>query len=218
MLIAPIQMLSVGRWPSDVEVSRVELDLRLDIGTGDACRFLSADEHERMARYVQHADRVRFAVARSVLREILGERLACDPAQLEFATGAYGRPSLAAHPDVSFNVSHSGERVLIALSMVRTVGADIEVANPSLDWRSLINLVCAPEEAHHVLTVRDFYRCWTAKEALLKATGVGIGEGLKSIDLANARVPPTLGFTWLDELDGYVAAVAFGTCATFATR
>jgi 4'-phosphopantetheinyl transferase len=170
-----------------------------------------------MARYVRHADRVRFAVARSVLREILGERLACDPAQLGFATGAYGRPSLAAHPDVSFNVSHSGERVLIALSTVRTVGVDIELANPSVDWRPLIDLVCAPEEARHILGARDFYRCWTAKEALLKATGVGIGEGLKSIDLANARVPPTLGFTWLDELDGYAASVAFGTCATFAT-
>jgi 4'-phosphopantetheinyl transferase len=202
-------MLSAGRWPSDVELWRVELDM--GIGMADAYRFLSAAEHERMARYVQYPDRVRFAAARSVLREILGERLACDPAQLEFAAGAYGRPSLAVHPDVSFNVSHSGERVLIALSMARTVGVDIEVANPSLDWRSLIDIVCAPEEAHHIFTVRDFYRCWTAKEALLKATGVGIGEGLKSIDLANARIPPTLGYTWLEELDGYAAAVAFGT-------
>jgi 4'-phosphopantetheinyl transferase len=207
MLIAPIQMLSAGRWPSDVELWRVELDM--DIDTAGACRFLSASELERMARYIQHADRVRFGLARSILRELLGERLACDPAQIEFAAGEYGRPALAAHPEMSFNVSHSGERLLIALSMARTVGVDIEVVNPLLDWRSLIDIVCAPEEAHHILTVRDFYRCWTAKEALLKATGVGIGEGLKSIDLANARVPPTLDFTWLEELDGYAAALAF---------
>lgn len=202
----PIPIPTAGRWPADVELWRVELDLE----SADVCRFLVADEIERMARYARHADRVRFAVARSVLREILGAYCGCDPLQLVFTVGAYGRPSLAAHPDVSFNVSHSGERVLIALSMVRTVGVDIEAIDPALDWRALLELVCAPEEAQKILTARDFYRCWTVKEALLKATGAGIGEGLKSIDVANAWFPSTLRYVCLGELNGYSGAVAFG--------
>jgi 4'-phosphopantetheinyl transferase len=208
MTPAPIPIPTAGRWPADVELWRVELSL--DADTADACRCLAASEIERMARYAQHADRVRFAVARSVLRGILGAHLGRDPAQFQFEVGKYGRPSLVAHPGLSFNVSHSGERVLVALSAVRTVGVDIEAIDPALDWRPLLDLVCAPEEARRIGTVREFYRCWTAKEALLKATGVGIGEGLKSIDVTSAQVPSQLRFICLDELDGYSAAMAFG--------
>jgi 4'-phosphopantetheinyl transferase len=208
MTPAPIPIPAAGRWPADVELWRVELSL--DADTASVCRYLASSEIERMARYAQHADRVRFAVARSVLRGILGVHLGCDPAQLQFEVGTYGRPSLVAHPGLSFNVSHSGERVLVAFSAARTVGVDIEVIDPALDWRALLDLVCAPEEAHRIGTVREFYRCWTAKEALLKATGAGIGEGLKSIDVTNAQVPSKLRFICFDELDGYSAALAFG--------
>ena len=208
MTPAPIPIPTAGRWPADVELWRVELSV--DADTAGACRYLAASEIERMTRYAQHADRVRFAVARSVLRGILGAHLGCDPAQLQFEVGKYGRPSLVAHPGLSFNVSHSGERVLIALSALRTVGVDIESIDPALDWRALLDLVCAPEEARRIGTVRAFYRCWTAKEALLKATGAGIGEVLKSIDVTCAQAPTALRFAFLNELDGYLGALAFG--------
>jgi 4'-phosphopantetheinyl transferase len=208
MTPAPIPIPAAGRWPADVELWRVELSL--DADTASVCRYLASSEIERMARYAQHADRVRFAVARSVLRGILGAHLGCDPAQLQFEVGTYGRPSLVGHPGLSFNVSHSDERVLVAFSAARTVGVDIEAIDPALDWRALLDLVCAPAEAHQIGTVREFYRCWTAKEALLKATGAGIGEGLKSIDVINAQVPSKLRFIGFDELDGYSAALAFG--------
>src|SRR6266702_5374386 len=84
MSTAPIPIPTAGRWPADVELWRVELDLE----SADVCRFLAADEIERVARYVRHADRVRFAVARSVLREILGAYCGCDPLQLTFTAGA----------------------------------------------------------------------------------------------------------------------------------
>lgn len=205
---APIRIPTAGRWPADVELWRVELNLGID--TAGACRYLAASEVERMVRYVQHADRVRFAVARSILRGILGAHLGCDPEHLEFEVGAYGRPSLIVHPGLSFNVSHSGERVLVALSALRMVGVDIEAIDPALDWRALLDLVCVPEEARRIESVSDFYRCWTAKEALLKATGAGIGEGLKFIDVTNTRTPSQLRFICLDELDGYSSALAFG--------
>ena len=212
----PIPIPTAGRWPADVGLWRVELDLGID--PAGACGYLAASEIERMGRYVQQADRVRFAVARSVLRGILGARLDCDPAQLAFEVGPFGRPSLVAHPGVSFNVSHSGERVLVAVSALRTVGVDIEAIDPALDWRALLDLVCAPEEARWIGSTGEFYRCWTVKEALLKATGKGIGAGLKSIDVTSdviidstsAKLPPKLRFICLDELGGYSGALAFG--------
>lgn len=206
-------LANLGRWPSDIELWRVDVDL----ADGSACLnpVLSADERDRMARYKRLEDRVRFAVARSALRAILGERVERDPVQLEFEVSAFGRPSLAGFPGVSFNVSHSGERVLIAVSMLRAVGVDIEVANPALDWCALLDAVCAKDEASEITDVREFYRCWTAKEALLKATGAGIGagEGLKSIDLANGQIPSGFNFAWLDDFDVYAAALAFGVPA-----
>ncbi|MGI4861946.1 MAG: 4'-phosphopantetheinyl transferase family protein [Janthinobacterium lividum] len=207
-LPVPISLPAVNRWPADVEVWHVALDL--DAESAAFCGFLAADEVARMTRYARPADRIRFATARALLRAMLGERLGCDPLQLAFTQGTYGRPSLAAHPGVSFNVSHSGARVLIALSMQRTVGVDIEVDDAMLDWRALLDLVCAPEEARTILCARAFYRCWTAKEALLKATGEGIGRGLKSIDLSSAWRPAALRVVHLDELAGYSGALAFG--------
>jgi 4'-phosphopantetheinyl transferase len=209
----PVLLANPGCWPSDIALWRVDVDLKGQTPGFD--RFLNADECDRMARYKRIGDQVRFAAARSSLREILGERVARDPAELEFEVGAYGRPRLAGFPHVSFNVSHSGERVLIAVSGLRAVGVDIEEVNPALDWRALLDTVCAKEEASQMLSVRDFYRCWTAKEALLKATGagIGVGDGLKSIDLANARIPPGFNFVSLDDFDGYVSAVAFGVHA-----
>lgn len=208
---APIFIPGAGRWPEDVALWVVELDL--DADPAGLCHVLAADEIARMGRYARRADKVRFAVARAALRALLGERLGCAPSQLAFTQGVYGRPSLAARPDVSFNLSHSGERALLAVSMRRTVGVDIEVADTGLAWRALLDLVCDPEEARTILSTPDFYRCWTAKEALLKATGEGIGKGLKSIDLAHARLPPALSVVGLDDLSGlagYSGALAFG--------
>jgi 4'-phosphopantetheinyl transferase len=213
MSIPPILIRNQNRWPSDVELWLVNVDLsKSDV---EIKGFLSEDERKRMARFVRRDDRVRFGFARSTLRKILGRQLACDPARLDFEAGAYGRPSLIGHPRVSFNVSHSGARILIGVSMLRTVGVDIEAENASLDWRTLLDSVCVPDEVPHILGTVDFYKCWTAKEALLKATGVGIGvdRGLKSIDLANRRMPAGFNFNWLNEIDGYAAAVAFGTYA-----
>ncbi|KQR78773.1 hypothetical protein ASG35_10310 [Burkholderia sp. Leaf177] len=213
----PVRLANLGRWPSDIELWRVDVDVHKQ--TRDFERFLSPDECDRMTRYKRTADQVRFAAARSSLREILGERVARDPAELEFKIGAHGRPWLAGYPHVSFNVSHSGERVLIAVSVLRTVGVDIEEINFALDWRALSDTVCVKDEASQMVSLHDFYRCWTAKEALLKATGagIGVGDGLKSIDLANGRIPSGFDFVRLDDFDGYAAALAFGVDASACT-
>lgn len=174
-----------GRWPVDVDVWHVALDGRRE---PDAYRYLDADELARAGRFRYDVDRHRFAMTRSVLRELLGEYTGAMPASVGFAQGPYGRPELATRPGepstLSFNVSHTGNDALIAVSRTRYVGVDIEVKQRALDWRELAPLVCtaverAQIEASSPAAQPDaFLRCWTAKEAILKAIGLGITEGL----------------------------------------
>lgn len=219
-----------GRWPADVEVWHVPLE----IATSPAeTPFLDESERARAMRYRQPADRVRFATTRSVLRVLLASYMRINPDWLTFVATARGRPELAgaAGGAVSFNVSHAGDHALIAVSRRRRVGIDIERLDRTIDWRELATLVCtdsergalegAAAEQQAVL----FFRCWTAKESLLKALGLGITEGLQALsfdlkldeaegacahvtraEFADARA---LACRWLDDVPGYVGCLAY---------
>ncbi|WP_144152744.1 4'-phosphopantetheinyl transferase family protein [Paraburkholderia sp. BCC1885] len=126
------QLDSNGRWPADVAVWHVAMP---PAGTCVNGAVLDGDERERALRYRRPADRTRYAVTRAVLRELLGQRLGTEPASLRFATSGHGRPELFGIPGISFNVSHSGDHGLIAISQARAVGIDVEYIDPSLDWR-----------------------------------------------------------------------------------
>jgi len=203
-------------------------------GAGVDASVLDPDELERAARYRRPADRVRFAATRSALRELLGDRLGVDPASLRLTTGRHGRPELAhPHGGLSFNVSHAGEHALIAISQKRRVGVDIERIDPGLDWRALVDLVCTADEQRRWITGpatplqrEQFFRCWTAKEALLKAVGLGIADGLRALVIDPAgddmqrpspglpedrRFADAANFLcrWLTDFAGYVGCVAF---------
>jgi 4'-phosphopantetheinyl transferase len=224
-----------GRWPDDVDVWRLRFDFQ-DARPGEM-PFLDAAERAKAARYMRLPDQVRFASTRSALRALLGEALGMDPRDVPLVVSERGKPMLADSlgNTLSFNVSHSGDHALIALSQRRGVGVDIERINESIDWRGLARLVCTPEErqaiedAPHPLQPAQFFRCWTAKEALLKTLGLGITEGLLAlrVDLrgqtprafpappqvvrdthgcAGARV---LQYRWIEEIDGYFGCLAF---------
>jgi 4'-phosphopantetheinyl transferase len=220
---------SRSRWPDDVAV------WRLDVATApDALETMSAwlDEAERTraARYRQHADRARFVSSRYALRCLLGQCVGRHPADLRFDLGAHGKPSLASHAGWSFNVSHAGMQALIAISAHRNVGVDIESIDPAFDWRPVAEMVCGTREQQAIhaggpLQQQHFLRCWTAKEALVKALGTGIGDSLAEIavDPLGAGVQCAsapaggehaavagLRLHWLTELVGYVGCVAFG--------
>ena len=90
---------------------------------------LSADESQRAARFHFPRDRRRFTVARGVLRDILGRYLGMPPSELGFRYSAYGKPALADGFDaagVRFNISHSHEMALFAVTCHREIGVDIE--------------------------------------------------------------------------------------------
>ncbi|HEX5038014.1 MAG TPA: 4'-phosphopantetheinyl transferase superfamily protein [bacterium] len=137
-----------------------------------------------------------------LLRRALASRLAADPGSLVIERGAHGKPYLggAFRSGLAFNLSHSGDRLVIAIGKGRELGVDVELIRPleseALAERyfskpeSIVFRVTPPEKKEEA-----FFHYWTAKEAYLKAKGVGIGQGLKDHSFSDPwENPPRL--TW----------------------
>jgi 4'-phosphopantetheinyl transferase len=201
----------------------------------DDLGLLSADELARVRRLQRPADRARAVATRAALRRVLGEHTGMSPASLQFAANSHGKPALvgptrAGGGDraVEFNVSHAGAFALIALSIDGPVGVDIERRNAAIDLVSLMPHVLSPLELSHVgnTTRIGFFERWTAKEAALKALGVGIAAHLQALSVLPASNDDAyeLHATWdaahhirawpLPAPMGYAAALARAQPAT----
>lgn len=163
---------------------------------GEAFACLSPDERARCAAFRREDDRRRFAATRATLRFLLGKALGVAPSALVFGANAHGKPELAWPRDprgIAFNVSHAGEYALIALARARSVGVDIEAINPDVEIDALAPLVLTDDERAHLrdgprsLRVVGFHTYWTAKEAFLKAVGIGIGDKLRCVSVQDSR-------------------------------
>jgi 4'-phosphopantetheinyl transferase len=158
---------------------------------GTLWSFLSEEERCRAARFRFPADRDRALVARGVSRLLLASYLSIPPAAVEFAFGAQGKPALARSPGgIEFNVSHSGDWVLIGIGNECAIGVDVERIRPLVDLDSLIRQFLAPGEACsiHALPqeqrLEAFFRCWTRKEAYVKALGSGLSTPLDRFEVS----------------------------------
>jgi 4'-phosphopantetheinyl transferase len=161
-----------------------------------AAEILSSDEQERAKRFHRVSDRKHFIVARAALRLVLTRYLNVDPRQISFDQNAFGKPRLTGtyYPDLRFNLAHSSGLALYVIANGREVGVDLERMEPRFATMSLARSLFAPEEvaALSILSNEDFvaafYRCWTRKEAYVKAKGLGLSLPLKSFVVSVA--PP----------------------------
>jgi 4'-phosphopantetheinyl transferase len=180
----------------DIHVWYVDLDV--DTGTVDRLgAVLSGDELARAARFKFDRDARRFVVARGALRAVLGRYLGRPARSLTFMYGAYGKPALdEAHAGLDFNLSHSGEVAVIAASWGRAVGVDVELRRPLPDLAALAERSFAPGERSALDAVPEaerpaaFFRCWTRKEAFIKATGRGLAQPLEAFVVTLAPDAP----------------------------
>jgi 4'-phosphopantetheinyl transferase len=153
--------------------------------------LLSPDERERAARFHFPQHRERFIVTRATLRQILGGYLFAAPRELRFCYSAHGKPSVdfESEMDVRFNVSHSENLALFAVTSGREVGVDVEWIKPEFPCLESGALVFTNGEmdALRVLSsperTRAFFTLWSCKEALLKALGEGFSSEPKNIHI-----------------------------------
>lgn len=214
--------------PADIRLVRLDLDLATPL-TDPLFDVLSGAERAAAERFRHHADRVRSAATRAVLRRLLGADLGAAPEGLTFALSDRGRPALAGTAALDFNVSHGGDHALIAWSRRRRVGVDVEPRRNDWDWRGLSAAVLGAEDARRLAEAagdairgRLVLDAWVAKEALLKAEGSGITGGLAGFSvlpaapgapaLSGAEAAGLAGFAaaWLRAIPGHAACLAWG--------
>jgi 4'-phosphopantetheinyl transferase len=160
---------------------------------------LTVDEQARAQRFHFERDRAHFIVARGVLRAILGRYLQRAPESLSFCYGSHGKPALAEDTDadaIGFNVSHSHGLALYAVTRARKIGIDVEhirfdlavgeIAERFFSRREVAMLRALPTE----LQRPAFFRCWTRKEAYIKARGEGLSLPLDQFDVSLAPGDP----------------------------
>jgi 4'-phosphopantetheinyl transferase len=150
-------------------------------------QLLSEDEIARANRFRFEEHRRRYTIGRGVLRSILGSRLGIAAKELQFRYEEYGRPELLDHQNslgISFNMAHSGDLAVVAVSEARRVGIDLEQVRNEVQCLELAQNYFSPRERDQIacLPASDqtaaFFACWTRKEAFLKALGMGLSYPL----------------------------------------
>ena len=159
-------------------------------------RLLSVAEKQRAARFFRQEDRFRYVIAHGILRQLLGHYLSVAPAGLEFIHNDHGKPALLreeGQPALSFNLAHSGEVIVFALAVDHQVGVDIELVRHDFDVMALAQSQFSEREIKVLEPITNkaeqteaFFRCWTRKEAYLKARGEGLGFSLKQFAVSFA--------------------------------
>jgi 4'-phosphopantetheinyl transferase len=179
---------------TEVHLWRLNLE-KASRATDKSVSILSADEKSRAARYHRDIDRKYFITARATLRQILGSYLKKDPATLMFAYSEKEKPSLAgaeAASGIEFNISHSGHQALLAFARSRQIGVDVEQIRRDFDTAKIGARFFSSAEQEQLASLPQeqrsdaFFRCWTRKEAYIKATGKGLSLPLHDFDVSLA--------------------------------
>ena len=185
---------------------------------------LSSAEQERAARFKFDKHRRPFVVAHAALRLILSRYLNMAPLDLPFVTGVNGKPSLA--PELSgsglqFNLSHSHEMALFGVTRRHEIGVDIEWIKEDYGFDEVAERFFTAKEVSELralpvhLQRQGFFKCWTSKEAFLKAKGTGLSGKLDEVEITlieeqQVRIDASVPGWTLSELtpgNGYEAAV-----------
>jgi 4'-phosphopantetheinyl transferase len=192
---------------------------------------LSEEELERAERFHFQRHQSHFIAARGLLRTILGRYLKTEPRRLRFRYGPKGKPELVGGTSrraLRFNVSHSHDLALYAITHGREIGVDVERIRPDVAGEKIAERFFCPQEAAALRQLPDgvrqtaFYTCWTRKEAYLKAIGEGITLRLDQFEVSVVPGEPAVllsihgdpkeaSYWSLKELDpepGYVGALA----------
>jgi len=188
---------------------------------------LSLDEQARSQRFHFDHDRGMFLYSHSLLRRLLAGYLDREPREVAYGYTKFGKPYLdqsVGKEKIEFNLSHSGDMVLIGITKDIQIGVDVEEIKPIPDLNQIAARYFSESEYSDLVTLSDsaripaFYRCWTRKEALIKAIGEGLSMPLDSFRVSLLPGDPARVITsadprfWMladiDTTEGYAAATA----------
>ncbi len=151
--------------------------------------ILSPTEREKQQRFIRAQDRHRYLVTRALVRTSLSRFANVRPSDWTFYENDYGRPFIDSRHDCAhtlfFNVSHSGDWVVLAVGSAPDIGIDVEdcrrgaplqLADAYFARAEVLALRRLPEQNQVV----RFFELWTLKESYIKARGLGLSLALDS--------------------------------------
>lgn len=163
-------------------------DVGIDLKALEA--LLSNDERQKAGKFKFKTDRRRSVISRGVLRLLLGQYLQKHPRELEFRYTDYGKPFLKEDVGLRFNLSHSDQRAVFGFVQKAEIGVDIEKVRQDFDVLEIARHFFSSDEIRSLEGLQEeeraegFYRCWTRKEAFIKAKGSGLSFPLTSFSVS----------------------------------
>lgn len=179
--------------PSPGEVHLLLFRLSSENGAERIDTILSPDELARASRLLSPDVRHRFIAGRAFLRRSLGRCLGRNPAEITLATTPWGKPCLGgeeAGSGLRFNLSHTDDWAILALTLGTEVGVDLELVRDDVEFHPMALRFFSPREQEELSSIPEgeqlaaFYRCWTRKEAYLKGVGRGFSLPSDSFDVS----------------------------------
>jgi 4'-phosphopantetheinyl transferase len=178
---------------------------------------LSLEEQARAEQYRSREAAERYVMTRALVRMVLSERLKAVPAELRLGRTDAGKPTIQG---LHFNLSHSGDLILLAVDEDQDIGVDIERRRPLERVDALVRRWLTAAERHDlekemargVERSESFLRVWSQKEARLKALGVGIAgaQSARVQEIECMTLEPYFSqFPSSRDANGYVGAIAF---------
>lgn len=169
---------------TDLQFYQARLDIS-EIECDRLWKLLSEDERSRSDRFKREYLKRNFVAARGNLRIFLAQWLGCKPQEIQFSYSDRGKPYIQNSKGIHFNLAHSQDLAIYAVSSDREVGIDLEYINPQCDIEGIAQRYFSPSE-YKLITgfgdrnqssaIQAFYQAWTLKEAYGKATGQGIAN------------------------------------------
>ncbi len=150
--------------------------------------LLNSEEQKRFDRFVFPKHKKQFLISRALLRSVIGQYLNQHPESLIFARNAYGKPRIASFEQslpISFNLSHTNDLSVLAVSLDNDLGVDVEYLTRKVDILKLAERFFSKQEYSELATLdvkkfdERFFKLWTLKEAYIKACGMGLAIPLR---------------------------------------
>ncbi|QBA63903.1 4'-phosphopantetheinyl transferase family protein [Muriicola soli] len=187
----------------------------------DAKLYLTKSERERSNKYRFEEDKHRFIICRILLKLLLVERTGLTINKIKLESSVNQKPFIPSYPSIHFNVSHAGAYGLIAIANC-PVGIDIEYLNDQFDFMEILPNVFGAKEIDSIINAENevyaFYKYWTRKEAIVKASGKGLDsetvkiptlDGLHTVDSSLIGNLKKIHVRSFDVDENHIGAIAF---------
>ena len=184
--ISHLQRSEIHLWFADLN------SLDRSVMSNEVAHWLHGEEKNRYNRYQFQTQREHFLFGRVLLRTILSKYVGCTPVDLKFDIDTRGKPFLSSNNtlSVTFNLSHSDNRVVFAVSKNQDLGVDLEIIKKERAILKIAERYFSTSETRELRNlpkasqVKRFYELWTLKESVLKACGYGLSRGLSKIEFS----------------------------------